>query len=546
MSDPIAELQGVTLGEALRRSARRYPGLEFIQSDEGPWTFAAFDEATDRLASAFLDRGIASGDHVAVWLGNSPEWALTLCACARIGAVLVPINTRYTASEAHYILAHSDAKLLVLCRRLWGKDFLAMLDEVAPAAAPEQTAWVSRPSLPHLRTLVFAGNDAPSGSLRFHDLLTASLSPDLARVAGGVVAAQPMLICYTSGTTGKPKGAMHNHVVIKQATRVGLRCGLGPGGRVLGHMPLYHVAGLYMGLVPALTLGACFVVMPQWDAGQALELIERERISMFGGIPTHFVDLVEHPSVASRDLTSLQIAWIGGSPVMRATYDHFRTTLGLTHLLSTYGMTENTISTTFNRPSDPPAVCCENRAPLLGECELRVVDPATGEPLPAGSVGEVWCRGETVMMGYYKNPQATAEAITGDGWLRTGDLGRLDGDGYLALTGRLKEMYKSGGTNVYPAEVEQQLTRLPGVRLAAVVAVPDARMGEVGFAFIEPSAPGAVDETELRALCKRNLAQYKIPRHFAILAEIPRTSTGKLAKADLAAMARTMVSAKAP
>ena len=541
MKDQIAALEGLTLGQALRRSAGLYPGLEFIKSGDVAWTFADFDRATDRLASGLLDLGVSSGDHVAVWLNNSVEWALTLCACARIGAVLVPINTRYTATEAHYILADSDAKVLVLSRRLWGKDYLEMLDGVAPGAALGAAGKLALSELPGLRRLVFAGDGAPEGSTRFQALLEGRVADALPKLAAAVRAEQPMLICYTSGTTGKPKGAMHNHVVIKQATRVGLGCGLEAGGRVLGHMPLYHVAGLYMGLLPALTLGACFVVMAQWNAGAALELMERERISMFGGIPTHFVDLADHPDVGRRDLSSLRVAWIGGSPVMQATYDRFVRALGLENLLSTYGMTENTISTTFNRLSDPPSVCCENRAPVLANCEVRVVDPQTGEPLAAGEVGEVWCRGETVMMGYYKNPQATRETITEEGWLRTGDLGRFDEQGYLSITGRLKEMYKSGGTNVYPAEVEQHLARLPGVRIAAVVGVPDDRMGEVGFAFIEPLVDGSVSEADLRAQCRGVLADYKIPRHFALVPEIPRTSTGKVAKAELAAMARRLI-----
>jgi fatty-acyl-CoA synthase len=540
MNEHIAPLEGLTLGQALRRSGELHAGREFIKCGDTSWTFSAFDEATDRLASGLLALGVRSGDHVAVWLNNSAEWAFTLCACARIGAVLVPINTRYTAGEAHYILAHSDAKLLVLSRRLWNKDYLQMLDGVAPGAMAGAAGELSLPDLPGLRRLVFVGGDAPAGTTLFADLLEGPVSEGLAPIAEAVRPEQPMLIVYTSGTTGKPKGAMHNHVVIKQATRVGLSCRLEAGGRVLGHMPLYHVAGLYMGLVPALTLGACFVVMPQWDTGAALELIERERITIFGGIPTHFVDMAGHPDVTRRDLSSLRVAWIGGSPVMRATYDHFMRTLGLESLLSTYGMTENTISTTFNRLTDPPSVCCENRAPVLANCEVRVVDPQTGEPRPAGEVGEVWCRGETVMMGYYKNPQATRETITEDGWLRTGDLGRFDGSGYLSITGRLKEMYKTGGTNVYPAEVEQHLSRLPGVRIAAVVGVPDERMGEVGFAFIEPVAPGSIDEAQLRAQCRGVLADYKIPRHIAIVAEIPRTSTGKIAKAELSAMAREL------
>jgi fatty-acyl-CoA synthase len=242
---------------------------------------------------------------------------------------------------------------------------------------------------------------------------------------------------------------------------------------------------------------------------------------------------VGEPSLPRRNLSRLKAAWIGGSPVMQATYDRYLAALGLRHLLSTYGMTENTISTTFNRLDDPRSICSENRAPVLGDTEVRVVDPATGKALPVGEVGEVWCRGETVMMGYYKNPAATRETITAQGWLKTGDLGRFDESGFLSITGRLREMYKSGGTNVYPAEIEQHLVRHPAVKQVAVIGVPDERLGEVGCAFVELNEGGAFDAEQMRSHCKGVLADYKIPRHLEIVAALPRTTTGKIQKSAL-------------
>jgi len=325
--------------------------------------------------------------------------------------------------------------------------------------------------------------------------------------------------------------------VLKQATRVGLALDLKPGGRILGHMPLYHVAGLYMGFVPALTLGACFVNMPQWETTRALDLLEQERITAFGGIPTHFVDLVSHPSVMQRDLSSVENAWIGGSPVMQATFEKFKTVLGLKQLMSTYGMTENTISTSFNRLTDPIEVCCQNRAPILGPSEVKIIDPVTEKEQPRGSVGEIWCRGETVMLGYYKNPEATRATITVDGWLKTGDLGRYDTEGFLSVTGRLKDMYKTGGTNVYPAEVEQFLVQHPAIAIVAIIGVPDARLDEVGFAFIQTHPGMKITHAELRAFCKGKLADYKIPRYLKLLVEIPRTTTGKVQRSALLELA---------
>lgn len=593
----LSELEGMTVGQALRRSAAKWPSEEFFKTTDTAVTFMQFDGLVDRLAQSLLGLGLTRHDHIAVWLGNSLEWALCFCACARIGAVVVPINTRYTASEAGYILAQSDAKALVIPTGLYGLNFLQILEGIAPSLKHAKHNFLNLKELPALKRIIAhdtSSEQNPSDenartthcTIPFQALLEQGPTRDGLRLAfvrsttydlsvpppandlshlplfaaendglvhlllaqaceerplhsveQSVTAEDVLLICYTSGTTGKPKGVMHNHRVLKQATRVGLALDLKPGGRMLGHMPLYHVAGLYMGFVPALTLGACFVNMPQWDTGRALELLEQERITAFGGIPTHFVDLVNHPAVGQRDLSSIENAWIGGSPVMQATFENFQRTLGLKQLMSTYGMTENTISTSFNRLTDPLEVCCQNRAPILGPSEVKIIDPVNGNEQPRGEVGEIWCRGETVMLGYYKNPEATLATITPDGWLKTGDLGRFDSEGFLSVTGRLKEMYKTGGTNVYPAEIEQFLIQHPAIALVAIVGVPDLRLDEVGFAFVQTHPNQQITHAELRAFCKGKLADYKVPRYLKVLDAIPRTTTGKIQRSSLLELA---------
>ncbi len=540
----VSQLDGLTVGGAMRRSARLHGSLPFLKCEGKVSTFAETDAEVDQFASSLLGLGLARGDHLGVWLTNSREWVLCFLACARIGVVLVPINTRYTAAEAGYILAQSDARAVVMTRRMWGNDYLAMLAQISPAIASATEAPLSVPELPKLRHLICVGPDAPACAIRFESMCEGACTDALAAAESAVQVTDPLIIVYTSGTTGKPKGAMHNHRVTKQATRVGLMLGLEPGGRALGHLPLYHVAGLYMAMVPAMTLGGCYVAMPQWDTGAALDLLERERISCFGGIPTHFVDLANHPTISARDLSHLKCAWIGGAPVMQSTFRGFMQAMGLQHLMSTYGMTENTISTTFNRPDDSVDVCCQNLAPVLGPSEIRIIDPGSGAVLGPGETGEIQCRGETVMMGYYKNPEATAETITPEGWLRTGDLGSIDAQGYISISGRLKEMYKSGGTNVYPVEIEQHLVRHPAVLIAAVVGVPDDRLGEVGFAFVQPNEGRSLDHAELRAHCKGTLADYKVPRYLSLVSELPRTSTGKIQRSALLDLARKELAAR--
>ena len=557
MNEPLlSEIDGLTLGQALRRSGARWPDQDFFKTADVSVSFLQFDQRVDQFSRALLTLGLKRQDHVAVWLGNSLEWALTFCACARIGAVLVPINTRYTASEAGYILAQSDAKALVMTSVLYGLNYLEMLEQIAPSLAEAQHDLLELKELPALKRVILSEPEhatmqaisvspLPVYAVNLEALMQQAQAHEQLQAAERTVSVEDvLLICYTSGTTGKPKGVMHNHRVLKQATRVGLALDLKPGGRILGHMPLYHVAGLYMGFVPALTLGACFVNMPQWETTCALDLLEQERITAFGGIPTHFVDLVNHPSVTQRDLSSVENAWIGGSPVMQATFEKFKTVLGLKQLMSTYGMTENTISTSFNRLSDPIEVCCQNRAPILGPSEVKIIDPATQNEQPRGSVGEIWCRGETVMLGYYKNPEATRATITPEGWLKTGDLGRFDDEGFLSVTGRLKDMYKTGGTNVYPAEVEQFLVQHPAIAIVAIVGVPDTRLDEVGFAFVQTHPGMQMTHAELRAFCKGKLADYKVPRYLKLLAEIPRTTTGKVQRSALLELASAELSPK--
>ena len=557
MNEPLlSEIDGLTLGQALRRSGARWPDQDFFKTADVSVSFLQFDQRVDQFSRALLTLGLKRQDHVAVWLGNSLEWALTFCACARIGAVLVPINTRYTASEAGYILAQSDAKALVMTSVLYGLNYLEMLEQIAPSLAEAQHDLLELKELPALKRVILSEPEhatmqaisvspLPVYAVNLEALMQQAQAHEQLQAAERTVSVEDvLLICYTSGTTGKPKGVMHNHRVLKQATRVGLALDLKPGGRILGHMPLYHVAGLYMGFVPALTLGACFVNMPQWETTRALDLLEQERITAFGGIPTHFVDLVNHPSVTQRDLSSVENAWIGGSPVMQATFEKFKTVLGLKQLMSTYGMTENTISTSFNRLSDPIEVCCQNRAPILGPSEVKIIDPVTQNEQPRGSVGEIWCRGETVMLGYYKNPEATRATITPEGWLKTGDLGRFDDEGFLSVTGRLKDMYKTGGTNVYPAEVEQFLVQHPAIAIVAIVGVPDTRLDEVGFAFVQTHPGMQMTHAELRAFCKGKLADYKVPRYLKLLAEIPRTTTGKVQRSALLELASAELSPK--
>ena len=285
--------------------------------------------------------------------------------------------------------------------------------------------------------------------------------------------------------------------------------------------------------------------MPQWAVGEALDLIERERVTIFGGIPTHFVDCLDEIRRKPRDTSCLKSAWIGGAPVTPDVAEASFKELKLKSLMAVYGMTETTGATTFSDFDAPLEIVCDNKGKPIGDFEVKVCDASTGGALAPGEIGEVWVRGHIVMMGYYKNPTATAETITPEGWLRTGDIGVFDAHGNLSITGRLKDMFKVGGTNVYPAEIELHLSTLPGVTQSVVVGVPDERLSEVGYAFIQRDAGAALTPEDVRRHCKGHIADYKVPRHVRFVDKFPRTATGKIMRAELAAQARQDVAGKA-
>lgn len=521
-----------TIGSTLRGSAQRFGDLPFLIEGRSRQSFSEFDREVDRLCAGLLNLGIERGDHIAIWLPNISEWVLFFAACGRLGAVAVPVNTRYKLDEARYVIERSDAKLLVMLPSMWRTDYLSMLAEMAPEIENGDPRFLQLAAFPTLRNVVVITDKAPPGMIALAELM----QDDISAVAAAEAAVRPedmLLIGYTSGTTGKPKGVMHNHGVIRQSEKVGLAMGAEPGGKILGHMPFYHSAGLFMAIIPAMSLGLALVPMLQWQADEALELIAREQITAFGGVPTHFYDLVAESKRSPIDTRAVRAAWIGGSSVMQETFKGIKEALKLERLLCTYGMTENTISTSFSDWNDPDEVCCRNCAPILSDCEVRIVDPETLDELPPGQQGEIWCRGDTVMIGYYKDPEATRATVTSDGWLRSGDLGILDTNGYLTVSSRLKEMLKIGGTNTSPIEIEQTLASHSGIRSSVVVGAPDARLGQVSFAYIQPGDQPPTAE-EVIAFCRERLADYKVPRFVKFVDDFPRTATGKIQRALLA------------
>lgn len=527
----------LTIGNSFVRTAERCPDRIFLKEGNAAedtaggraWTFAEARAEVDRICAALLALGLKKGDRLGLWIPNSPEWVLMLLACARLGILLVTMNTRIKAEEACYIIGKSKMQTLVMLDRYWGIDYRAILAEALPNLAPGDNRHDGAGRFPALqRTVVLDGARPGFGFADWvgrHFVADAGL---VARRQAIVRPESPALTVFTSGTTGLPKGAVHSHVVMRNAENMVRGMHIAPGDVILGHMPYYHIAALITAVLPAILVGATLVTVAHWKADEAARLIARERVAIFGGIPTHFIDLAEVVQREGLDTSCLKSAWIGGATISPEVATRAKATLGLDALQAAYGTTETTGCTTLTPFDDPIEVTARGRGKPVGAFEVKVADPDTGAARPAGAKGEVWVRGHTVMMGYLEDVAETEKVLTADGWFRTGDLGVFDADGYLELTGRLKDMFIVGGSNVYPAEIEHMLEKMAGVRQAVVVGAPDARLGQVGFAFVERVADAALTADEVVAWAKERLSDYKVPRHVAFVDGFPMTGTRKI------------------
>ncbi|MGA0570041.1 class I adenylate-forming enzyme family protein [Variovorax sp. VNK109] len=546
--DASIDWRQVTLGSALNSSASLYPDRIAIVDGDRRMSYAELDKAARDLAHGLQSLGIGRRQQVAIWMTNSIDWVVSWMACAHVGAVVVPINTRYKADEVEYILRQSDAVALIMMDRYWGIDFVGMVNQVVPELAASVPGKLQCKKLPALKSVLLWKDVQVPGTRDLQTLTT--LGAEFHQTGARLSPQHPgdaVIIVYTSGTTGHPKGAVHSHIVLQNASNIARVMHIEPGDVVMGHMPFYHVAGAITAAALSILKGCTLVSMPQWDPDHALDLIERERVSIFGGIPTHFIDCIDAVRKRPRDTSCLKSAWIGGAPVTPDVALSAKRELGLLALQVVYGMTETTGSTTFSEFDADLEVVCSNKGRPIGDFEVKTVDPQTHRPIDEpGIQGEVWVRGHLVMMGYYKNDKATAEVITPDGWFRTGDLGTFDDEGYLMITGRLKEMFIVGGSNAYPAEIERMILSHDSIKQVVVVGVPDARLGEVGFAFVQPKSDAVPNleelAAELKRFCRSQMADYKVPRTFNVVNEFPRTPTGKIQRFALATMARELVS----
>ena len=521
---PTGSCPANTLPQLIQQAAELYGDKVAITDGDLELSYTQLEAARVDSAKAALAAGLNKGDRFAIWAPNIYQWIIAAIGAQSIGAVLVPLNTRLKGAEAAYILRASGAKLLFTVG-----DFL---DVSYPAL-------LAGHELPELGQIVMLSGEA-GGTTSWDDFLDAGKGVEtdaVTAVSGAIDPADTLDILFTSGTTGKPKGVITCHgqnirVFDTWSSTVGLRS----DDNYLIINPFFHSFGYKAGWLAAFIRGARIIPVKSFDLDAVLVQIAEEKISMIPGPPTIYQSLLAHPQRRNHDLSSLRLAVTGAAPVPVQLVKDMREELGFEVVVTAYGLTETCGVVSICRPDDSPERISHSSGRAMAGVEMKCVD-FEGREVEAGTEGEIWCRGYNVMQGYLNNPEETSAAITGDGWLKTGDVGVMDSDGYVRITDRIKDMFIVGGFNCYPAEIENSLCNIPGVARAAVIGVPDERMGEVAKAYVILTADAELDEAAVIEWSRANMANYKVPRSVVFLDDLPINAGGKVLKGALRALA---------
>ncbi len=533
------QLSERTIGEWLEYWAEKTPEKEYIVYSDRDlrFTWKEFDERVNNMAKGLLAIGVKPGSHVGIWATNVPDWLTFLYAGAKIGAVLVTINTNYKQHELEYIVDNADIDTLCITEGVFDGSYIDMVYEMAPELKTTQRGYLNVERFPKLKNVVFIGQEKYRGMYNTAEilLLGKNVSCDVLNKTKRTVNCHDVVnMQYTSGTTGFPKGVMLTHYnIVNNGFFTGEAMQFTENDKLCVCVPLFHCFGIVLATMNCLTHGSTQVMVERFDPLVVLASIHKERCTALYGVPTMFIAELNHPMFNLFDVSSLRTGIMAGALCPIELMKQVTEKLHVTHLTSVYGLTESSPGMTHSTTEDPFEVRCTTVGREYPYTEVKIVNPDTGEECAIEEQGEVCCRGYLVMKGYYKNPEATNEVIDKDGWLHSGDLGVKDKNGYYRITGRIKDMIIRGGENIYPREIEEYLYHMQGIKDIQVAGIPSEKYGEEVGAFIILQEGADLLPEDVKAFCRGKIARHKIPKYIFFVNSFPLTGSGKIQKFKL-------------
>ena len=533
------ELIEKTFGQFIEQWAAETPDKEFIiYADRNlRFTYAQFNLRVDNLAKALLHIGMKPGDKLGIFANNVPDWLTFMFACAKIGVVLVTINTNYKSHELEYVVKNSDIVSLCIVNGWRDSDYVQMVNELVPELRESQRGFLKSEKFPFLKNVIFIGQEKHRGMFNTAELILLGSQLDnqlLNKTKSGISCHDVVNMQYTSGTTGFPKGVMlTHHNILNNGLATGECMNYTANDRLCVCVPLFHCFGCVLAVCAILTHGASMVIVENFDPLMVLASVQKEKCTALYGVPTMFIAELNHPMFSMFDLSTLRTGIMAGAPCPIETMNEVMVKMNMSELIIVYGLTESSPGMTATRTHDSPQIRCTTVGKAYPAVEVKVADPETGRELNPGEQGELCCRGYNVMKGYYKNEEATQKAIDSEGWLHSGDLGVMDENGYFRVTGRIKDMIIRGGENIYPREVENFLYTMPQIQAVEVAGVPSLKYGEQVGAFIKTRPGAELTEDDVIDFCRGKIARYKIPKYVFFVDDFPMTASGKIQKYKL-------------
>ena len=532
-----------TLGQVTASAAENWGDREALVFEKKRWTWREFEEEVCQAARGLIAAGICPGEKVAVWMNNKPEWLFLMFAIAKIGGVLVPLNTRYRTEDIKYVLAQSNTGTLISDDHSGPVSYLKLIQDVIPDSGKLQETNTRIAQFPDLKRIIFVGEQTLPGTQLWSTILSKANETPIEALHERERQVDPddlLLIGYTSGTTGDPKGVMHSHINIRNCIERAAILGISFNDVHINYLPMFHIYALSEIMMISALTGAKQVLMGNFDAQSALELIETEKVTLAHGFDTHWKDLLDAQKQSRRDTSSLRLGTLPAGteatiPIAELVQDVFCPTV------SGFGMTETWAFAALSFPTDTREQRIYASGYPMTDIQFKVADPLTEEPVATEELGELMVKGYTLMLGYYEKLGITNESYGQDGWFKTGDTAKLRPDGRLVFLGRYKDMLKVGGENVSPAEVEAHLMKLEAVHAVSVVGYPDDRLHEVGVAFVIRKGNSPLLESDITSHLRGKVASFKIPKHVIFVDEFPMTSSGKVQKVKLRSLARSIL-----